>query len=111
MEHGLSEKEQTALKKFKSALNKAIGKELLEIKLFGSKARGEARKDSDIDVLIIISSDDWKISDVVYGIATDILLDDEVCISPKVMSKNDYDTLSSSKTPFMKNVARDAVTV
>ncbi len=111
MRQGLSEKEQTALNKFKSALDKAIAKDLLEIKLFGSKARGEARKDSDIDVIVIISSDDWRISDVVYGIATDILLDDEVCVSPKVMSKNDYDTLSSSETPFIKNVTRDAVTI
>jgi predicted nucleotidyltransferase len=44
---GLSKKEQLALKKFRLALEKTIGRNLIELKLFGSKARGDARKDSE----------------------------------------------------------------
>ncbi len=107
----LSKKELTILKKFKSALNKEIGKNMFEIKLFGSKARGDSKKDSDIDILVITSSDDWRLSDIVYDIATDILLEDEICISPKVISKSIYDNLNHIKTPFIKNIEKDAIAI
>ena len=70
----LSEKEEQALEKFKMWLKEVLSADLLEVRLFGSKARGDARKDSDIDVLVVISSDDWRVCDAVYSIVTDILL-------------------------------------
>lgn len=105
----LNEKEQRALRKFRMALEEALTDNLLEMKLFGSKARGDARKDSDIDVLVIISSGDWRMCDVVYGIATDILLETEVCISPKVISRKEYNRLYNSGNPFIKNVIREGL--
>ena len=107
----LNEKEQQALRKFGMALKEALTDNLLEVKLFGSKARGDAQKDSDIDVLVIISSGDWHMCDVVYDIATDILLETEVCISPKVISRKEYNNLYNSGNPFMKNVIREGITV
>jgi len=108
---GLNEKEQLALKKFRTALEKALGRNLVEVKLFGSKARGDARRDSDIDALIIIASGDWHIGDVIYSMVTDILLEDGICISPKVINKRDYDRLYKMKTPFIKNVIRDGIAI
>ena len=107
----LNEKEQQALRKFGMALKEALTDNFLEVKLFGSKARGDARKDSDIDVLVIISSGDWHMCDVVYSIATDILLETEVCISPKVISRKEYNNLYNSGNPFIKSVIREGITV
>ena len=111
MVSGLSKKEQLGLEKFKAALEKALGKNLVEVKLFGSKARGDARKDSDIDVLVIIATGDWRVRDVVYGIVTDIFLEEGVDISPKVINKKNYTHLLKIRTPFIKNIIRDGITV
>ncbi len=108
---GLSEKDKLGLKKFKAALEKAIGGNLIEVKLFGSKARGDARKDSDIDVLVITATGDWRTSDVIYSIVTDILLEDGICISPKIINKKDYDRLYKMGTPFIRNVIREGITI
>ncbi|HIE29184.1 TPA: nucleotidyltransferase domain-containing protein [Candidatus Poribacteria bacterium] len=105
----LSEKEEQALKKFKLRLKEVLSDNLLEVKLFGSKARGDARKDSDIDVLVTILSDDWRICDVVYGIATDILLETEICVSPKVISQKEYTRLYNNGNPFIENVIREGI--
>lgn len=111
MVSGLTELEQSALKKFKRLSQKATGGNLLELKLFGSRARGDARKDSDIDVLVITATGDWRMSDAIYGVATEILLEDEICISPKVINKKDYDRLRKMKTPFIENVIREGITI
>lgn len=107
----LNKKEQLVLKRFRLALEEAFHYSLIEVKLFGSRARGDARKDSDIDVLVIISSGDWRICDVVYGIATDILLETKVCISPKVINMKEYNHLYKMGTPFIKNVVREGITI
>jgi len=108
---GLNEKEQLALKKFKLALEETIGTNLIEIKLFGSKARGDSRRDSDIDVLVITGVSDWRVRDIVYGVVIDIFLEDGIDISPKVINKKDYEYLYKKKTPFIKNVIKDGITI
>jgi len=108
----LTEKDQLALKKFKEAVTNALGSELVGLTLFGSKARGEAREDSDIDVLVITNSGNWHLSDVVYRIVTDILLDDDdVIVSPKVIGKEDYKRLFEMESPFIRNVVRDGILI
>jgi predicted nucleotidyltransferase len=107
----LSKKEQLALRKFKASLEKRLGGNLREVRIFGSRAHGNARKDSDIDVLIITATGDWHVSDVIYDIATDILLEDGAFISPKVISEKDYKRLSKLRVPFIKNVAREGITI
>jgi len=107
----LSTKEKSALKHFKAGLCQALGNMLIELKLFGSKARGNDRPDSDIDVLVIVTDEDWHICDVVYGIATDILLQTDISISPKVISKNQLEQLKKEDTFFLRNISRDAIVV
>ena len=107
----LNPEEKSALTQFKADLERALSGQLIELKLFGSKARGDDQPDSDIDVLVIVATDDWHIRDTVYDVATDILLQMDVCISPKVISKNRFDRLCKEGSCFIHNVSRDAITV
>lgn len=107
----LSAEEKAVLKQFKASLEQVLGTQLVELKVFGSKARGDDRPDSDIDMLVIVSSDDWHICDTVYDVATDILLQADVCISPKVISKSRFDQLCKEGTSFIHNVGKDAITI
>jgi predicted nucleotidyltransferase len=107
----LSAKEQSVLKEFKAGLRQVLGDQLIELKLFGSKARGDDRPDSDIDVLVIVATDDWHICDKVYDVATDILLQRDISISPKVISKNQLEQLKKEDTFFLRNISRDAIAV
>ena len=107
----LSDQEKTTLKEFKNRLKEILESQLLELKLFGSKARGDDKPNSDIDVLVIVTTDDWRIRDKVYDVATDILIQSDVCISPKVISKNKFNQMSKEGTSFVHNVSRDAITI
>jgi len=107
----LDTKEKSVLKQFKAGLKQALGAQLIELKLFGSKARGDDQADSDIDVLVIVAIDNSNIRESVYNIATDILLQTDLCISPKIISKDKFDQLRKENTSFIRNVSRDAITV
>jgi len=107
----LNPKEKSALTQFKCDLEQVLSSKLIELKLFGSKARGDDQPDSDMDVLVIVSTDDWHLRDKVYDVATDILLQMDTCISPKVISKNRFGRLCKEGSSFMHNVSKDAITV
>jgi predicted nucleotidyltransferase len=107
----LTVKEMSVIRQFKASVEHVLGRRLIELKIFGSKARGDDRPDSDIDVLVIVADDDWHICDAVYGIATDILLQTDISISPKVVSKNRLEQLQKEDTFFLRNISRDAIAV
>jgi len=107
----LSPEEKSALTQFKAELEQVLGSRLIELKLFGSKARGDDQPNSDVDVLVIVASDDWHLRDKVYDVATDISLETDICISPKVISKNRFDRLCKEGTSFMHHVSKDAITI
>ncbi|MDR0913353.1 MAG: nucleotidyltransferase domain-containing protein [Methanobrevibacter sp.] len=64
--------------------------EIEKIILFGSVARGEDNKDSDIDILIVVKEkeDEYKIKRDIYDKIMDIVLEKEEVISTIITSLN-----------------------
>jgi len=85
--------------------------EIEKIILFGSVARGEDTKDSDIDIMIVTknNNDDLKIEDDVYDKVMDVLLDTMVRISVKMRSIEHYNTYKDFS--FYSNVEKDGVLI
>ena len=107
----LKHKEAAALQEFKdNILNKFAGK-IKTILLYGSKARGDYHKESDIDVMILIDEGDFKVRDQIAGIAYDIFLKHEVLISPLVINTKEYRLLNRWQTSFFKNTKKDGIVI
>jgi len=51
---GLAPAARTALAMFERDAKRAYGDDLLKVVLFGSRARGDARADSDVDVAVVL---------------------------------------------------------
>lgn len=108
---GLTNKEKEALKLFKEKLVAEFGNRLDSARLFGSKARGDAAKFSDVDVLVVLDIPHARL-DVrsrVYRLANDILIDHDVDLSPKVLGKVDYQKLRSWGEPLLLNIEREGI--
>ena len=81
-----------------------------EIILFGSEARGDARPDSDIDLLVLLSGDKKSVDRELEISGQAMLLEIEtgVNISPKIYLKKDWEN-RPFVTPFYLNVMREGI--
>ena len=79
--------------------------------LFGSRARGQARKDSDWDILIVLPKNQLQQADydqVSYPLVElDWTLGEQ--INPIVYTKQEWE--ANSITPFYDNVQRDGISL
>ncbi len=105
----LKSKDADALKDFLQKLRNVLGHKLIEVKLFGSKARGEDAADSDIDVLVVVSEASVEIEDQVLDIAFEVNLKHEVYISPRVIDHAILDDPVWKITPFLQAVSKEGI--
>ena len=88
---------------FANAIN---SDKIVRIILFGSVARGDDGKDSDIDILIV--SDYWEeIDSIITDVVGDIVLDQQELISPHIMSVGRFN--NTKDYSFLTNVLEDGV--
>jgi uncharacterized protein len=78
--------------------------------LYGSHARGQHNKQSDIDILILVDSDKVTYSEeqkIKYPLY-DLEFETGKVISPVIFSRHDWETRHAI-TPFYKNIKKDGV--
>jgi predicted nucleotidyltransferase len=105
----LKPNELEALRKLKEALTRDF--RLVELRLFGSKARGDSRFESDIDVLIVLEDADREVRKRVSVLCCDLSIDHHVVITPILYSLAEFNSGRTRATPFYRNVAREGVPV
>jgi predicted nucleotidyltransferase len=78
--------------------------------LYGSEARGDARPDSDIDLLMLVDADKLSYNDKDRIIAPfyDIELDTGIIISTLIMPRKEWEN-RPFLTPFQYNVNKEGI--
>lgn len=106
----MSTRVKKLLKTFKSELDRIYGKQLKAVYLYGSYARGDARSDSDIDLLMVLKGEFNYIEMLRRSddFAASFCLENDVVVSRAFVSEKEY---KERQIPFLINVRRDGVMV
>ncbi len=105
----MSRKLNKAIADYITLLKKHYGAKILKAILFGSIARGESNKESDVDILIVISDSNAKVKDEISMSAYEIMLKNNVVLSPIVMDENTFDWYKRNRDPFYNNIRKDGI--
>jgi predicted nucleotidyltransferase len=105
----LERRSKRAIDEFVRRATQAYGDRIRGITLFGSQARGMPSPDSDIDLLVIIHDEDFRIRRELIRITFDILLETGCNISVKVLSSQDDQARKSFS--FLRNVLAEGIKV
>ena len=79
--------------------------------LFGSYARGDAEKDSDVDIILLVNASREEIAKLNWQlgkIASDLFFDYEIVVSPIVENKQFYQD-RIHVLPFYENIEKEGV--
>jgi uncharacterized protein len=95
------------LTRFRAALAELYGSRLERVVLFGSRARGEARRNSDYDVAVFVRDlgDRWQEVDRIVPFVTDIIDDTGAVIHAMPYRAGSY----NDRTSLMREIRRDGV--
>ncbi len=93
------------LRRLRISLEKTYGKRVERVVLFGSRARGDARPDSDYDVAVFLKEPEsfWRESGRLADIGTDILYDTGAVINALPFKAG----LDREDSALMRELARD----
>jgi len=105
----LSLNEEKAVKAFVQRLLVEFGQDVIDVRLFGSKARGQAGSDSDMDILVLVRRPDYAFKHAILWLAAEISLDHDLLLSPRVVPSGAWQEMAQGETLFYRTVCAEGI--
>jgi predicted nucleotidyltransferase len=101
---------QNAVAELRDRLSSLYGKRFQSTVVFGSRARGDASPDSDVDVLVVLGGDVKPFEEIrrAGDIVADVSLRNDLYLSCIYTSESRFE---NAETPFLKAVRREGVRI
>jgi predicted nucleotidyltransferase len=105
----LTDRERQALAAFVNRIRQRFDGLILSAVLFGSRARGEASADSDVDVLVVIDNEDYRVRKEIRYLAAEVWLEYGLFLSTRIWSRSHWRKLQKMQTLLYRNIQRDGI--
>lgn len=99
------------LKKVDNKMTEIFKDKLRDVILYGSYARNENTSESDIDVMVLVNEDEYKIreyEDTITDIMVDLSLEYGVVVSIYTQNVQEYEK-QAKVLPFLINVKKEGI--
>jgi predicted nucleotidyltransferase len=90
-------------------LRERLGNELLDVVLFGSKARGDSGPWSDIDILITVQEESWPLRLEISALAAGISLEYDVLLGPRVIGQERWERTRQDHFRLCQNIMTEGI--
>ena len=84
---------------------------LVALRVFGSRARGDADPDSDMDVFVEVEVLDREIRERILDAAWEVGFSHHMVIAPLVFSRHEVEDTAMRASPILKAIAEEGVPV
>jgi hypothetical protein len=101
--------ECAAVGEFVRRLPEVLGHDPVGVWLFGSKARGEADADSDIDLLVVLENVQPETRWHIWGLGADISLEYDVLLNTHIIDAARWDDERRFRGTVWREIAHDGV--
>ncbi len=96
-------------REIKGQLSKIIA--IIDIRAFGSRARGATEEDSDLDLFIEVEKNNKTIKNKIRNIVWKIGLKYSIVISILIFSRYDIENSPLRSSPIVKNIMSEGITL
>jgi predicted nucleotidyltransferase len=105
----LQDNERQALAEYVGRLLAVESRRIQNVVLFGSKARGDANADSDLDVLVIVDGYDSQTDHLVTKTAARVSLEYDTLLNTHIVTADRWDQMRQWAATLWQQVQRDGV--
>ena len=105
----ISRGEQKALDALLDRLIATHGRDIVTIILFGSKVRGDDTPQSDIDILVIVTHEDWGVKHNIRTLGARLSLDYAVLFNLYVLSQTRWTWMQAINHPLYRQISTDGL--
>lgn len=107
----LTAREQRVAMEFVERVRQRFDGQLVAAVLFGSRARGEAEPDADMDLLVVMSHADPGVRREIRYLAVEVWLEYGIYLSTRVWSTAHWHRLEDLRTLLYQNIHRDGISL
>jgi len=101
----LKKDEERALRTLKEELSRRF--RVIDLRVFGSKVRGEDTPESDIDVMLELDECNPDVKSKIYDIVFEINLENDTFICTTIFTKKEIEDGPLSESPIYKTIIRE----
>jgi len=105
----LNKIEKEAIASFVKELKETLGNNLVSVRLFGSKAKGNFERDSDIDIFILVKEKNLKVRDMIAEMEVNCDLKYGLPLSSVLYSLFEYKKNKELGSFFFENVEKEGI--
>ena len=88
-----------------------FGNQVLQIKLFGSKSMGDDTADSDIDLLIITTHEEWALKHKILTRGARLSLDYGVLFNLYIVGLERWNWMKQSRYPIFRTISKEGIEI
>jgi uncharacterized protein len=85
--------------------------ELLDFRVFGSRARGDADEYSDLDIFLEVESLDKQRKDKIYDIVWEVGFKHYLVISPLIFTRDEIENSPLRSSSIVKSVTEEGIRI